>query len=168
MAYPGWKREACQGQLGLGNKVFASVQETMDVLGGASFLTEWGGVYFTPGIDSPDNSSAKEEALWVMDEADAQLQSWTHWDIDYFVSVGADSGGFLGCAANSSFIRPGRCIKDFIRPYAQAIAGILQSRCTLIATPMSSLSRSSRIGQLKLHLRFFFHQIDIRMATMSL
>lgn len=113
--YPALKKAACQD--GLGPKVFSSVQETINELGGASFLTEWGGVYFTPGIHSAENSSAKEEALWVMDEADRQLQSWTHWDIDWFLSVGPDPGGFTGCNVN-------RCIKDFIRPYAQAIAGM--------------------------------------------
>ena len=61
---------------------------------------QWGGVYFTPGIHSAENSSAKEEALWVMDEADRQLQSWTHWDIDWFLSVGPDPGGFTGCNVN--------------------------------------------------------------------
>jgi len=120
MPYPALKKEECQGKLGLGPKTFASVQETIKTLGGGSFLTEWGGIYFTPPFNSPQNSTAMEETMWVLEEADAQLQSWTHWDIDYFLAPGPDAGGFVGCEESY----PRGCIKDFIRPYAQAVAGV--------------------------------------------
>ena len=104
----------------MGPKTFSSVDELTKSIGGASFLTEWGGVYFTPPLGVADNSTFVEETLWIMDEADARFQSWTHWDIDYFLNVPSDdAGGFLGC--QESHARG--CIKYFIRPYAQAIAG---------------------------------------------
>ena len=117
--YSALRRESCQGRFGLGPKVFSSVQETISTLGGASFLTEFGGVYFTPSTACPPGSTSQEETAWVLDEADAQLQSWSHWDLAYFVPVGPDPDGFLGCAPGW----PRGCIKDFIRPYAQAVAG---------------------------------------------
>ena len=74
--YPAVKKALCQGKLGMGPKTFESVDELTKSIGGASFLTEWGGVYFTPPLGAPDNSTFVEETLWVMDEADARFQSW--------------------------------------------------------------------------------------------
>lgn len=118
--YTTLRKEACQGSLGLGPKTFSSVDETVATLGGASFLTEFGGVYFTPPSPVIANSTAVEETQWILDEADAHLQSWTHWDLNYFLGhkPGPNPEAFLGCPDNSR-----GCIKEFIRPYAQAIAG---------------------------------------------
>ena len=146
--YPASKKALCQGlagnpNLGLGPKTFRSVQQTMRALGGASFLSEWGGIYFTPDVTKP-NSTQTLEALWIMDEADAQLQSWTHWELNYMytgpwrqehqhqqrhrrrqgddntdatVADTARVGAWGGCDQDD------KCIKAFIRPFAQAIAG---------------------------------------------
>lgn len=65
----------------MGPKVFGSVLETIEKLGGASFLTEFGGVYFTPPVGAPPQSTFVEENLWVLDAADEHFQSWTHWDM---------------------------------------------------------------------------------------
>ena len=118
--YTSLHKAACQSSLGLGPKVFSSVQETVSTLGGASFLTEWGGIYFTPCTNCSNDSTAVNEANWVMDEADAQLQSWTHWDLNYFLGgkPRPNPESFLGCPDHYK-----GCIKNFIRPYAQAIAG---------------------------------------------
>jgi len=116
--YPAAKKALCHE--GMGPLTFSSVEETITDLGGASFLTEWGGVYFTPPHGAPRDSTYVEETLWIMDEADRRFVSWTHWDIDYFFDPSeTDDGEFLGCESS----HPRGCIKDFVRPYAQAIAG---------------------------------------------
>jgi len=117
--YPRLKKDACQGRFGMGPKTFSSVDETMKLIGGASFLTEFGGVYFTPPVNAAENSTSVEETVWILETADANLQSWSHWDLNYFMMPGQDFEGFFGCTP----AYPRGCIKEFIRPYAQATAG---------------------------------------------
>ncbi len=106
-------KKACED--GLGPKVFKSVQETMAKIGGASFMTEWGGVNFTPRRTDPDGGDTVE-GEWVLAESDRQFQSWTHWSLNFFGPAPATGAEAL-CAAG------GFCILNLVRPYAQAIAG---------------------------------------------
>ena len=44
-------------------------------------MSEFGGIYFTPDTTLP-NTTETQENEWILDEADAQLQSWTFWASD--------------------------------------------------------------------------------------
>eukprot|EP00746_Dinoflagellata_sp_MGD_P068224 gnl/MRDRNA2_/MRDRNA2_28117_c0_seq1.p1 gnl/MRDRNA2_/MRDRNA2_28117_c0~~gnl/MRDRNA2_/MRDRNA2_28117_c0_seq1.p1 ORF type:complete len:553 (-),score=85.00 gnl/MRDRNA2_/MRDRNA2_28117_c0_seq1:48-1706(-) len=119
--YSWLKRTACDSRSGLGPRVFESVRETRRSLGGASFMTEFGGVYFTPDANQP-NVAASQETAWLLDKADAELQSWTFWDLSFFFNdVDKDQiklDDIKGCGRGDS-----HCIRDLVRPYAQAVAG---------------------------------------------
>ncbi|XP_066291353.1 endoglycoceramidase-like isoform X1 [Branchiostoma lanceolatum] len=107
--YPEYKRVACD-QI-VGPKLFSAVQEDLAVLGGGSFLTEFGTCRTnTSQPDLPDTV----ECGFVLKEADSFLQSWTYWDTFKGNQVFWDISG--------------RAIPErigmFVRTYARAVAGI--------------------------------------------
>ena len=112
--YPPVERAACDSVLG--PAVFDAVNATTARLGGAArMMTEFGGSYFSPDAAHPD-SRATAELAWLLDEADARLESWSFWDLAHFYDYpdprpGCSQGD--GCAS----------LKLLVRPYAQAIAG---------------------------------------------
>ena len=66
--YPKLKKEECQGKFGMGPKTFGSVGEITKDLGGAAFLTEFGGVFFTPPQGIPSNGTARLELDWILED----------------------------------------------------------------------------------------------------
>ena len=79
--FPTWEKRACDDFLG--PAVFNSVEKTSKRLGSGSMMTEFGGAYFHPEASNPEGR-ANEEMLWLLDEADNRLQSWTFWDLAHF------------------------------------------------------------------------------------
>jgi len=111
-----------------GPLVFDSVEDTIDQIGGASILTEFGAM-----VPNATNRTelGTEEMEWVLNEADKRFQSWTYWDMislfSYNVSTQAHMGKMDG-------------VKTFVRPYAQAIAGEPQSTAFDYASDMFSFT----------------------------
>ncbi|EGD73240.1 hypothetical protein PTSG_04956 [Salpingoeca rosetta] len=101
-----WRRAACDDALG--PQVFNAVQRDVGYLGGASFLTEFAATTCDP------SSGASEECTAVLDLCDEHLVSWIHWptDTDY-------PGGVYDWAAYAAL--------GLSRPYAAAVAGLVQS-----------------------------------------
>eukprot|EP00966_Prymnesium_polylepis_P124165 2871070-Prymnesium_polylepis.1 len=79
-------------------------------------MTEFGGEYFTPDPTKPQSIETLEE-VWLLDEADARLQSWTFWDLSHFYDYPT---AVPGCKNHDAECRS---LKFMSRPYAQAVAG---------------------------------------------
>eukprot|EP01064_Diplonema_japonicum_P009215 TRINITY_DN1668_c1_g1_i1.p1 TRINITY_DN1668_c1_g1~~TRINITY_DN1668_c1_g1_i1.p1 ORF type:complete len:489 (+),score=125.01 TRINITY_DN1668_c1_g1_i1:50-1516(+) len=94
----------------LGPLIFSTVIKDVEKLGVASFLTEFGAL--TPNANEPD-SEGTQEIESVLREADRSLQSWTFWDI----------AGLIDGSMNLRYEK----VVPFIRPFAQATAGIPES-----------------------------------------
>lgn len=97
-------KQACEKEYG--PQVFQSVGKTSEALGIPIILTEFGAM--TPTTAAGDKGT--EEIQWILDQADATLQSWTYWDLSQCCL--AEHGGLSESAMDV-----------FIRPYASAIAG---------------------------------------------
>ncbi|GMI23277.1 hypothetical protein TrRE_jg8245 [Triparma retinervis] len=119
--YPWVEKGICDDLFG--PAVFNAVDETARRLGSGSMMTEFGGTFFSPSPSQPSGRS-QEELLWVLEESDRHLQSWSFWDLGHFYDyksndpfgdppqAGCKDG--LGCED----------LKVLSRPYAQAVAGV--------------------------------------------
>ncbi|XP_064646711.1 endoglycoceramidase-like [Lineus longissimus] len=100
--YPIGKKILCDDLLE--PKVFNAVMADLDILGGSSFLTEYGLCTITDDPESEDS----QECNAVMRLADKYVQSWTYWDSQFFDAHGA-------------VVEP--AVKGFSRAYPRATAG---------------------------------------------
>eukprot|EP01062_Namystynia_karyoxenos_P021287 TRINITY_DN1808_c0_g1_i3.p2 TRINITY_DN1808_c0_g1~~TRINITY_DN1808_c0_g1_i3.p2 ORF type:complete len:532 (+),score=201.14 TRINITY_DN1808_c0_g1_i3:97-1596(+) len=119
-----------------GPLMFSSAEKDATNLNTAMLLSEFGAL--TPHDSQPD-SKGTEELLWVLDEADKHLQSWTYWDIAGLVN---QTGGLNMDA-----------VRVFVRAYASAVAGMPEAmsfdhttrRFSLSFTPSAGLSAPTEI-----------------------
>jgi endoglycosylceramidase len=100
--YPIAKKILCDDLLE--PKMFNAVMADLQILGGSSFLTEYGLCTITDDPESEDS----QECRAVMRLADKFVQSWTYWDSQFF-----DEKGSVIASA----------VKGFSRAYARATAG---------------------------------------------
>jgi endoglycosylceramidase len=91
-----------------GPKVFETVHEDIEKIGGGSMLTEFGAV--NPDINYPDGANT-DQIVFVLNECDKYFQSWSYWDMSSLYNK--DTGGW---DMDAMFV-------GFIRTYPQAIAG---------------------------------------------
>jgi endoglycosylceramidase len=105
--YIRWQRTICDDIIG--SQVMPNVQREIMRLGGSSFLTEF-------GLCSPDGNAESLDTVecnFILDQADAHLQSWTYWDSTFFDDSESGKGNI-----NWDVVR------SFSRVYAQAVSGI--------------------------------------------
>ncbi|KAL1510204.1 hypothetical protein AB1Y20_006534 [Prymnesium parvum] len=107
-AYPPLEKAECDRVFG--PLVFDAVDATVEYIGGASIMTEFGAM--VPNASSP-SSLGTLEMEWVLNEADRRFQSWTYWDI----------GALFSAAPSGAHAPRMEALLPFIRPFARAIAG---------------------------------------------
>ena len=62
------------------NFAFLSVKNDMELIGGPSFLTEFGVCAFGMG----NGTYNTDECAYILDAADNYMESWTYWDSDFY------------------------------------------------------------------------------------
>jgi len=101
--YPPIEKAVCNDVIG--KRVFQSVNDDQRRIGGGTFLTEFGNC-----IPINSTNECEQAEQFVLEQADANLQSWTYWASQFWNS--SASGAILPTP-----------VMTFARPFARAIAG---------------------------------------------